>query len=86
MKPDRINPSPVLLLVIVLAIVAASAYPALYVAAQGSLQPELLQADQAHITDGIIAMGIVLVIIVIGGVLWGSRGKGRTRPPKKKNE
>jgi hypothetical protein len=37
-------------------------------------------SDQAQITNGILALGIVLVIIVIVGVLLGSRGRARKKP------
>jgi protein-S-isoprenylcysteine O-methyltransferase Ste14 len=87
LKSDRYHPPLVILLTAaVLVTVAACLSLPLRTAAHGLLYPQMLENDQSHITDGIVALGILLVIIIIGGVLWGSRANSKARPPKKKKD
>jgi hypothetical protein len=42
--------------------------------------------DQAHITDGIIAWGVIIVTIIFIGVLVGGRGIRKPRPNNNKSK
>jgi len=47
--------------------------------------PFPMSDDQAHITDGIIVWGIIIVVIIFLGVIIGRRGT-RGRQPNKPNQ
>jgi len=49
-------------------------------ASQANTIPLPIANDQSQITNGILALGIVLVVIVIVGVLLGSRGRAGKKP------
>ncbi len=76
-----------LLITALLGALFVTAFQPLSVGAAGE-QSALRQATettngQAHITDGVAVLGIVLVVIVLIGVIWGSRVSGKGRTPKK---
>jgi hypothetical protein len=56
-------------------------YPFTGVAASGAdALPLPITNDQSVMTNGILALGVILVVIVIVGVLLGSRGAGGKKP------
>jgi hypothetical protein len=48
--------------------------------------PLPMSDDQAHITDGIMAWGIIIVVIIFSGALLSSRARRKRQPrePKRK--
>ena len=90
MKPARLFPLLVKLLVLVVAMmVIIGIFLLIGTFKTGSKffpLPSPMSDDQAHITDGIMAWGIIIVAIIFVGVIVGSHGT-RTRQlnkPKRK--
>jgi hypothetical protein len=48
--------------------------------------PFPISDDQAHITDGIIVWGIIIVAIIFIGKIMGSRGRRKKQPNKPKHD
>jgi|GEM_PF-6145349 len=48
----------------------------------GTATPDLVLIEQSHATDGITALAIIIVAVVVFGVLLGTRQQRKRHPPK----
>ena len=90
MKPARLYPFLAILVVIVVAMMVSIGIflPFGTVKAASNIfpLPPPMSNNQSHITDGIMAWGIIIVAIIFVGVIVGSRGTRKRQPNKPKRK
>ncbi|MGB8214140.1 MAG: hypothetical protein WCE68_11325 [Anaerolineales bacterium] len=90
MKPTRLSPflDKLLGIVITMMVIIGILLPVGSVKAAERVfgLPLPMPDNQAHITDGIIVLGCLIVVIIFTGVILGTRGTRKHQPNKPKRQ